>query len=160
MHIFSFKKVNSQDVMEKLRGLHVGKACGNDLILAKLIKLGKDALCCSLTTIINQCLTVSLFPEQFKCAVVVPLHKKDGVLRKENFGPVSILTELSKIVEGIMCDQLMSFLETRLLPFLCAYRPGYSCNNTLLKLVEEWKLALDKVETIGCILMDLSKSFD
>ena len=86
MHIFSFKKVNSQDVMEKLRGLHVGKACGNDLISAKLIKLGKDALCCSLATIINQCLTVSLFPEQFKCAVVVPLHKKDDVLRKENFG--------------------------------------------------------------------------
>ena len=88
------------------------------------------------------------------------MHKKDDVSRKENFRPVSILTSLSKIVEGIMCDQLMSFLETRLLPFLCAYRPGYSCNNMLLKLVEEWKLALDKGETVGCILMDLSKAFD
>ena len=48
---------------------------------------------------------------------VVPLHKKDDVLRKDNFRPVSILTTLSKIVEGIMCDQLMSFLETRLSPF-------------------------------------------
>ena len=53
----SFKKVNSQDVMEKLRGLHVGKACGNDLIQAKMIKLGKEALCYSLTAIIIQCLT-------------------------------------------------------------------------------------------------------
>ena len=30
----------------------------------------------------------------------------------------------------------------------------------LLKLVEELKLALDKGETVGCILMDLSKAFD
>ena len=62
MPMFSFEKVNSQDVMDKLRGLQVGKACGNDLIPAKLTKLGKEALCCSLTTIINQCLTVSIFP--------------------------------------------------------------------------------------------------
>ena len=106
------------------------------------------------------CSAYPYVPEQFKCAKVVPLHKKDDVLRKDNFRRVSILTTLSKIVEGIMCDQLMSFPETRLSPFVCAYRPGYSCNNMLLKCVEEWKLALDKGETVGYILMDLSKAFD
>ena len=36
----------------------------------------------------------------------------------------------------------------------------YGCNHVLLKLVEDWKYALDRDEHVGAILMDLSKVFD
>ena len=43
---------------------------------------------------------------------------------------------------------------------LSAYRSKYSCVNVLLKAIEDWKLAVDNDNVVGCILMDLSKAFD
>ena len=43
---------------------------------------------------------------------------------------------------------------------LCAFRKNYSCQSLLLKIIEDWKKALDNHETVGVIQMDLSKAFD
>jgi hypothetical protein len=55
---------------------------------------------------------------------------------------------------------MMGFMDSLLSPMLSAYRDKYSCVNVLLKCTEEWKMALDSNEVVGCILMDLSKAFD
>ena len=44
--------------------------------------------------------------------------------------------------------------------YLSAFRKDYGCHHVLLKLLEDWKLSLDKGESIGAILTDLSKAFD
>ena len=46
------------------------------------------------------------------------------------------------------------------IPFLAAFRSGFGCQSTLLRVIEDWKLALDKNEYLAAILMDLSKAFD
>ena len=51
-------------------------------------------------------------------------------------------------------------METFLSGFVAAYREEYSCNHVLMRLVENWKRALDKNFQIGTILMDLSTAFD
>ena len=43
---------------------------------------------------------------------------------------------------------------------LSAFRKGYSCQSTLLNMVENFKCALDKGEYVACISMDISKAFD
>ena len=45
-------------------------------------------------------------------------------------------------------------------PFLAAFRSGFGCQSTLLRVIEDWKNALDKNEYLAAILMDLSKAFD
>jgi hypothetical protein len=42
---------------------------------------------------------------------------------------------------------------------LSAFRPGYGCQSVLLKIVEDWKMALDSKKYTAAILMDLSKPF-
>ena len=37
---------------------------------------------------------------------------------------------------------------------------GFGCHTTLLRLLEDWKRALDNHECFTAILMDLSKAFD
>jgi hypothetical protein len=44
--------------------------------------------------------------------------------------------------------------------FLCAFRKGHGCQTTLLRLLEDWKSALDNNCYVAAILMDLSKDFD
>jgi hypothetical protein len=39
-------------------------------------------------------------------------------------------------------------------------RPGFGCQTARLKIIEDWKKALDDNKCIAAILMDLSKAFD
>jgi hypothetical protein len=43
---------------------------------------------------------------------------------------------------------------------LSAFRSGYGCQTALLKIIEDWKKALDENKFVAAILMDLSKAFD
>jgi hypothetical protein len=45
-------------------------------------------------------------------------------------------------------------------PVLSAFRKGYGCQTALLKVIEDWKKALDQNRYVAAILMDLSKAFD
>ena len=159
--VFHFSSVSNDTVLKKLVGLKTNKSCGYDCMPAKLFKAGAMPLSVSLTPIINDCLIQCTFPQACKYAEVSPLFKKKkDSLSKVNYRPVSILTALSKIFEGIVCDQVMSHVENLLCTCLSAYRRKYSCNNVLLKFVEDWKQLLNENKIIGCVAMDLSKAFD
>ena len=43
---------------------------------------------------------------------------------------------------------------------MAAFRAGYGCQSTLLRVLEDWKKAVDKDKYLAAILMDLSKAFD
>ena len=59
-----------------------------------------------------------------------------------------------------MYDKLSSFKDCHFNPFLAAFRKGFGCQSTLLRLLEDWRKALDNQECVAAILMDLSKEFD
>ena len=71
-----------------------------------------------------------------------------------------VLNCFSKIYERFLHNQITSFSNKFLSDFISAYRKGYSTNHVLIRLVENWKLALDKNIFTGAVLMDLSKAFD
>ena len=54
----------------------------------------------------------------------------------------------------------MLSVTTFLSDFISAYRKGHSTNHILLRLVENWKAALNCNLFTGAVLMDLSKAFD
>ena len=117
-------------------------------------------ICHSFTDIINSCINNGIFPDSLKHAEVTPIYKKNDALEKSNYRPVSLLTVMSKIVEGICCDQIMIYFDDILCQELCAYRRKRSCESVILKCVENFKVSLDANETVGCVSMDLSKAFD
>jgi hypothetical protein len=157
---FSFSHVTVKDTHNRLSKLKVNKACGFDMIPAKFIKYGAEFLSHSLTNVINLCIDYCVFPDICKHAEVSPIYKKKDQLIKCNYRPVSILTAFSKVIEGVMCDQLMSYFNEKLSAMLSAYRSKYSCANVILKCIEDWRLSLDKNDIVGCVAMDLSRAFD
>ena len=54
----------------------------------------------------------------------------------------------------------MSSVASFVSDFLSAYRKGYSTNHVLLRLIENWKAALDSYLFTGAVLLDLSSAFD
>jgi hypothetical protein len=100
-------------------------------------------------------ITNSVFPEKLKEAQVVPLFKKNNSLDKCNNRPVSILPTISKSYERAIYEQTVTFFDKVFHPSLSAFRPGYGCQTALLKIIEDWKKALDENTFVAAILMDL-----
>lgn len=157
---FSFKEVTTEDVHKIVSKFDTKKATGVDGISTKLLKFCLDPICRPLSRLINTTIVQSKFPPRLKAAQVLPLFKKKDPLNKENFRPVSILPIISKTFERIMHDQLSVHFDNIFDPYLAAFRKGFGCQTTLLRLLEDWKKALDRHEFAAAILMDLSKAFD
>ena len=62
----------------------------------------------------------------------------------DNYKPVSILPNLSKIHERCTFWQISSFVVPFLSKFQSDFRKGYSAQHCLLAILEKWKEALDK----------------
>ena len=89
-----------------------------------------------------------------------PLYKKDGRKEKSNYRPVSVLSNISKVYERCLYDQIYDFFENGFSRYQCGFRKGSNIQNALLSMVEKVLLAGDKKEFFGAILTDLSKAFD
>ena len=79
---------------------------------------------------------------------------------KEIYRPVSILSNFSKVFERLIYNQLNDFIETKFSKFLTGFRKNHNAQNALLRMIENWKMQLNKRNRIGVIVMDLSKTFD
>ena len=88
------------------------------------------------------------------------MYKKKSKLPKENYRPISILPNISKLYERCLYDQISKYFETRFSKFQCGFRKDYSAQHCLLAMIEKWKTAVDNGGVFAALLTDLSKAFD
>ena len=157
---FSFRPVSEEEVLILLKSVDTKKAVGIDTIPPLIIKESAEVLVEPLTKLINQSIKENVFPSTAKIAAVLPFFKKDDRMLKKNYRPISILSSISKIFEKILKNQIMEYMDKLLSPYLSAYRKHYSTHHVLIRLLEEWRKALDDGYLVGAMLMDLSKAFD
>ena len=79
-----------------------------------------------------------------------------------NYRPVSNLCFIAKILEKLVLSQVSSYLNSHNLHNTCqlAYRPGHSTETTLLKVVNDLFLSLNKGSISVLALLDFSSAFD
>ena len=59
-----------------------------------------------------------------------------------------------------MQKQTNGYISNYLFFFLCGYRKGFSSQQALLLLIQNWKKVLDEKGPGGAVSMGLSKAFD
>ena len=94
-----------------------------------------------------------------KYAEVTPIHKRDDKFDKENYRPLSILANLSKVYERLMYNQIYPCFQTIFSKFQCGFRKGFNGQHCLLAMAEKWRKTLDGAGETGAVLTDLSKAF-
>ena len=72
-----------------------------------------------------------------------PTHKKDCKMGKSNYGPISILPDLSKINEQLLYVQLYTYFSNFYPQCQCGYLKGYSTQHCFLAMTEKMKEARD-----------------
>lgn len=133
----------------------------NDLDM-RLIKKVLDGIISPLTYIFNLSFLTGTFPSKMKIAKVVPLYKNGDTHEFTNYRPISILPQLSKILEKLFNNRLDKFINKHNLLYDSQY--GFRRNHsTALALTESVEIITDaidqKLHSIG-IFIDLKKAFD
>ena len=157
--LFHFNNISPENLKDKVNNLSTGKSSRGD-IPTKILKEYIDTVNVNLTDCLNASINEGNFPNEMKLADITPVFKKDAKTDKKNYRPISILSALSKVFERLLCDQLQNFMSDKFSKYLCGFRKGHSCEDALLRLLENWRKCLDNGEIVGTILCDLSKAFD
>ena len=102
------------------------------------------------------------FPDFLKVANVIPIHKKGEKLDPNNYRPISLLSNVSKLYEKAMCIQSTNFLTKNkvLFSYQFGFRNNHSTNDVLISLREMIRNALDNGNFDCGVFIDLPKAFD
>ena len=95
-----------------------------------------------------------------KLADVTPVYKKKSKNSKDNYRPVSILSNISKIYERCIYDQIQLFFDSLLPKYQCGFCRRYNAQHGLVSLIEKWKKSVDNGRGFRALLTDLLKAFD
>ena len=91
---------------QEINNLNIRKISQKTDIPVIIIKENIDTVSYFLYHNFNDSLSCSTFPTCIKYAEVTPIHKKDDKTDKENYRPISILFNLSKVYERLMYNQI------------------------------------------------------
>ena len=137
---FSLQAVKPEDVLKVIKSLKNSKSTGTDYIDTFVIKLVAQDILAPLTHIINLSISTATFPSSWKLAKVVPLLKKGDPLVAKNYRPVALLPIFSKILERMVFNQLVCYLDSNNLihPNHHGSRTGYSTATALIQMYDTW----------------------
>ena len=105
-----------------------------------------------------------MYPNLWKEANVIPIHKKDSKNLLKNYRPISLLPICGKIFEKCIYNSIYSYFENNNLfsPYQSGFRKQDSCVSQLLaithKIFNNFN-ASPSLETRG-VFLDISKAFD
>ena len=103
-------------------------------------------------------------PQSQRHAIVTPRLKKANADPSDikNYRPISNLTFMTKVVERLVCRQLVAYLDQRglLLSLQSADRKHHSTETAVLKVILDILLAADRGDVTLLDLIDLLAAFD
>ena len=154
--------IQPEECQTRLSKLNPRKSTGSDGIPSSMLKIASSVIAHPLCSIINASIASGSFPSSWKRALVKPMHKGGPRDILSNYRPISVLPVASKILEGVVRDQLSAHLEDHnlLSPWQSGFRAGHSTTTALLQVTNDWYSALDQGLVVGVIFLDISKAFD
>ena len=147
-----------------VRKLKTKSTEGFDDLSTKLLQATIHEVATPLEHILNQSFVTGIVPENLKTAKVIPVFKSGNNKLFNNYRPISILPTISKIMEKIVCNRLIMFLEkfNILYKHQYGFRAKHSTIQPILHLLKDIAEANDKItkDLTLAVFLDLSKAFD
>lgn len=149
-------------VLERIKKLCTSKSPGPDGFLPKLLKEVAEQVAPHLVAIFNQSLRSGSVPRDWKEANVTPIFKKGDRANPGNYRPISLTSVVGKMLEGIIVDAIVEFLERNklLLDTQHGFRRHRSCLTNLIDFFHGMLRDYDSSRAIDILYLDFQKAFD
>ena len=154
--------INVETLILTVKQLNETSAVGADDIGYRFVIDSLPVTSFYLTVCVNTSIVTGEYPSVWQHALVTPVFKSGDPDEITNYRPISILPVLSKIIEKVVANQLVEYLEIN--NFLSntqhGFRRGLSTETALIKVVNEIYDNMDRNKITLLTLCDLSKAFD
>ena len=159
---FSFNTVGTGVINKIITSLKNTSAQGRDQISTVLLKKFKGTIAPALRHIVNVAIKTGIYPSPWKVGLITPLPKSGDLSLAKNWRPVVINTSASKILEGVLQQQLQHHMELNQIysPSQHAYRCHRSTESALLDLDTLITKAKNEGKVVALILTDMSAAFN
>ena len=156
--------VTKYDIIKITNTLKPKTSSGYDELSTKLLKHIINEIIDPITHIINQSLLTGIVPDKMKIAKLVPIYKSKDPTELTNYRPISLLPVISKILEKVMFNNVVNFMNKQNLFYKNQY--GFRQNHTTLHPIIQYLNHIADVnnkvkpELSLAVFLDLSKAFD
>lgn len=156
------RPTSAQEIEKIIHTLSERKSNGPHSINTFILKLISSKIGNLLFQIINICFVTGVYPQCLKFANIVPIHKKESKLQASNYRPISLLSNINKIMEKSIHSPLYSYLEEIKFFHLNQYgfRKKHSTDHALIQLVNNIQEKIDAGEYVCGVFVDLQKALD
>ena len=156
-HILNDFSVYTDSVRKKLLRLKANRASGPDQINVNIIrKCPNFAL--PLTPIFNSSIQTGMLPKDWRDAHVSPIHKKGSRTKSGNYRPVSLTSQIVKLLEHPFQDHLLKLVGKN--KTISCHQHGFqsrcSCISQLLECLNDWTDNYDQSTGTDVIYLDFA----
>ena len=158
----SLAAVDADEVRNLIKTFDTGKATGPCSIPPKILHMICENIASPISKIANLSFLTGVHPERLKVAKVVPIFKSGSKMLTSNYRPISLLSNLNKIIEKLMFVRVFSFLDKENVIYdkQFGFRPKHSTNHAIISITEKIREALDHDKFACGVFVDLQKAFD
>ena len=154
--------VTKEGVIKLLKGLNPSKALGPDELHPRVLKELATELGPIFAHLFQQSIDSGDIPEEWTLANISPLFKKGDRSLACNYRPVSLTCVPCKLLEHIVCSNIMAHLDEHKLlsDKQHAFRKWHSCETQLATVINDWAKILDNKGQVDTFILDFEKAFD
>lgn len=157
-----FYEISSHEVSVAIESLKNRNRAGINGVPTTLLKGSLEFILQPLQYLFNLSVDTGTFPSLLKKSLVIPIQKQSSGASVENYRPISLISEFSKILERIVFNRIGSFLDrcSALSDNQHGFRLGLSTATAACSFVDAIYKAIDnKLYTVG-LFFDLTSAFD
>ncbi len=150
------------ELLSVMNSMNVNKTLGPDKISPRVHKEARNELLEPLTILFNKTLVAGKVPHEWKQANVMPIFKKGNKSLPANYRPISLMSVVCKLMETIIRDKIVKYLEENKLlnDSQHGFRNKCSCLTSLLEFFYEAFNSYDETKAVDIIYLDFQRAFD
>ena len=103
---FVFRPCDKEEIERLITEINVNKSTGPNGIPTEILHLIKSIISEPLSKIFNTSITTGQYIDKLKLAKTIPIFKKGSRLMVSNYRPISLLSNLNKIMEKIVFKRI------------------------------------------------------
>ena len=136
---FFINPTDKTEIKNIILSLDSLRSIGLNSIPTEILKLLSNGISTQFAELFNLSFSEGVFPSILKTCKVIPIYKKDSQLNCSNYRPISLLSNIGKILERIVYYRLDKFLETNNLIYSLqfGFRQKHSTSHALIHLTDK-----------------------
>ena len=138
--------VDAKEVCLTIASFNPNKACGPSSVPSYVLYHMQNELANPLAKIVNISLSTGIHPDKLKIAKITPIYKKRWKLNNSNYRPISLLSNINKLIERLVYNRLFNLANKQNLFYKLqfGFRPKHSTAHALTNITKEIRNSLDR----------------